>query len=65
MELAELRMVKAIKAIRLVSNLSNRANYDFTDADVRKVVGALSREVELLERRFKELGPRSDIEFKL
>lgn len=64
-ELAELRMVKAIKAVRLVGNLSNRAHYDFTDADVRKVIGALNREVEQLERRFKEPGSRSDIEFKL
>ncbi len=64
-ELAELRMVKAIKAIRLVGNLSNRAHYEFTEADVRKVVSTLNREVEQLERRFKELGTRSDIEFKL
>lgn len=64
-ELAELRMVKAIKAVRLVGNLSNRTHYDFTDADVRKVIGALNREVEQLERRFREQGSRSDIEFKL
>lgn len=64
-ELTELRMVKAIKCIRLVGNLSNRAHYEFTEADVRKIVGALNREVEQLERRFKELGPKSDIEFKL
>ena len=64
-EIAELRMVKAIKAIRLVGNLSNRAHYEFTDADVRKVITALNREVEQLERRFRETGPKSDIEFKL
>lgn len=64
-ELAELRMVKAIKAIRLVGNLSNRAHYEFNDPDVKKIIGALSREVEQLERRFKEIAPKSGIEFKL
>lgn len=64
-ELAELRMVKTIKAIRLVANLSNRTHYEFNESDVRKIVGALNREVEQLERRFKEIAPKSDIEFKL
>lgn len=64
-ELAELRMIKAIKAIRLVGNLSNRAHYEFSDADVRKIISTLSREIEQLERRFKEISPKSGIEFKL
>lgn len=64
-ELAQLRMVKAIKAIRLVGNLSNRAHYEFNDADVKKIIGALNREVEQLERRFKEIASKSGIEFKL
>lgn len=64
-ELAELRMVKAIKAMRLVGNLSNRTHYEFNDSDVRKIIAALHREVEQLERRFKEITPKSGIEFKL
>lgn len=64
-ELTELRMIKAMKAIRLVGNLSNRAHYEFNDADVRKIVSALNREIEQLERRFKETASRSGIEFKL
>jgi len=64
-ELAELRVVKAIKALRLVGNLSNRTHYDFSDADARKIVSALNREVEQLDRRFKDIASKSDIEFKL
>lgn len=63
--LAERRMVNAIRAVRIVGNLSNKAHYEFTDADVNKIVSTLQREVAQLERRFKEPSLRARIDFKL
>jgi ABC-type Fe3+-hydroxamate transport system substrate-binding protein len=50
-ELAQKRMGNAIKTIRLVGQLSNRAAYDYADADVKKIVAALQREVDDVEAK--------------
>lgn len=64
-KLAESRTANAIRAIRVIGNLSNRAHYEFTDADVRKIVAALNTEVDTLKRRFTEPSGRSSVNFKL
>lgn len=63
--IAEKRVGNALKAIRLVGNLSNRAAYDFDEADIKKIAGALSKEVEAMQRRFSETPAKNKIEFKL
>jgi hypothetical protein len=63
--LAESRTTNAIKAIRLIGNLSNRAHYDFTDTDVKKILGALGAEVDTLKRRFAETPTKASTGFKL
>ena len=63
--LAESRTTNAIKAIRLVGNLSNRAHYEFTESDVKKIIGALGGEVEGLRQRFSETPTKTAPAFKL
>lgn len=63
--LAESRTANAMRSIRVIGNLSNRSHYDFTDADIRKILTALSGEVEALKRRFSEPAGRSSVSFRL
>jgi uncharacterized protein YceH (UPF0502 family) len=63
--LAEARVSKAMKAIRVVGNLSNRSNYEYSDADVRRIVKALQSELSALEARFQQSDKKSQPEFKL
>jgi hypothetical protein len=63
--LAERRTVNAIKAIRVLGKLGNRSAYEFDDADVRKIVNALSRELENLKARMSATGRKNAVEFKL
>ena len=51
-ELANKRVSKALKSIQLIGNLSNRSNYDYTEADVAKVIRALQEEVAACRKRF-------------
>lgn len=64
-KLAESRTSNAIKAIRVIGKLGNRNAYDYDDADVRKIVKALSEEVEALKNRMKTTKPSDGVDFKL
>jgi ribosomal protein L7/L12 len=64
-ELAESRTKNAIKAIRVIAKLGNKNAYDFTEADVKKIVAALNREVEALKARMLSTGGKETVEFKL
>ena len=50
-ELGTKRVNKAIKDIRLIGNLSNKANYEYTEEDVRKIMKALRDAVTEAETR--------------
>ena len=58
-ELGTKRVNKAINEIRLVGNLSNKANYDYTEADVRQIMKALRDAVTEAESRFKKSQGKS------
>ena len=64
-DLAESRTKNAIKAIRVISKLGNKNAYEFTEADVKKIVTALNREVEALKARMLSTGGKEAVEFKL
>jgi len=64
-QLAQSRTVNAIRAIRVIGKLGNKSHYDYTDADVKKIVGALSRELEALKARMSDQGGKAEVEFKL
>lgn len=64
-ELAERRTVNAIKAIRVIGKLGNRSHYEYTAADVKKIVGALNREVEAFKIRMLSSGSKESVDFQL
>lgn len=64
-QLAGSRTVNAIKAIRVIGKLGNRSAYDYTEADVKKIASALSKEIEALKARMLSTGARETIEFEL
>jgi len=50
--LAKNRGERALKDIQLVGNLSDRNNYDYTDADVKKLFSVLDEELKIAKARF-------------
>lgn len=64
-ELAERRTVNAIRAIRVIGKLGNPHAYEYDESDVRKIVKALTAEVEALRSRMTTTKASSDVEFKL
>jgi len=63
--LAESRVNRAIKDIRLIGNLSNKSNYSYEEADVNKIIRALTSELNDLKLTFGKKGGGSSSEFKL
>jgi hypothetical protein len=63
--LAESRVTKALKSIKVIGNLSNKANYEYTDQDINKIINALQAEINVLKSRFKNKGNSETVEFKL
>lgn len=64
-DLAEKRTINAIKAIRIIGKLGNRSAYEYDDEDVKKIIKALTDEVEALKTRMKSTKRSDGIEFKL
>ena len=64
-ELAQSRTVNAIKAIRVIGKLGNRSAYEYTEADVKKIASALSREIEALRARMLRSGSKDSVDFSL
>jgi len=63
--LAENRTVNAIKAIRIIGKLGNPNAYEYSEADVRKIVKALTSEIEAMKKRMTSTKPSDDVDFKL
>jgi ribosomal protein L7/L12 len=64
-ELAESRTINAIKAIRVIGKLGNRSAYEYSEADVKKIASALSREIEALKSRMLQSGSKESVDFTL
>jgi hypothetical protein len=64
-ELAENRTRNAIKAIRVIGKLGNRSAYEYSEADVRKIASALSREIDALKARMLRTGGKESVDFSL
>lgn len=63
--LAEKRTSNALHAIRVIGNLANKSNYEYTDADIKRITKTLEQEVKDLKTRFENSGAKSRPEFKL
>ena len=64
-QLAENRTRNAIKAIRTIAKLGNRNAYDYSDADVKRIAGALGREIDALKDRMLSTDGKEVVDFKL
>lgn len=64
-KLAESRTINAIRAIRVIGKLGNKSHYQYDDTDVKKIVAALTKEIEALRARMTDQGSRVAVEFKL
>ena len=64
-QLAEKRTRNAIKAIRVIAKLGNKNAYEYSEVDVKKIAGALNREVEALRARMSSSGGKETVDFKL
>jgi len=64
-ELAERRTRNAIKAIRVIAKLGNKSAYEFSESDVRKIAGALSKEIDALKVKMLATGGNDSVDFKL
>jgi hypothetical protein len=64
-ELAENRTKNAIKAIRVIAKLGNKSAYEYTEADVKKIAAALSKEIDALRARMLSTGGKESVDFTL
>ncbi|MEA2875555.1 MAG: hypothetical protein QOF14_751 [Hyphomicrobiales bacterium] len=64
-ELAEKRTKNAIKTIRVIAKLGNKNAYDYSETDVKRIAGALTREIEALKARMTSSGGKETVDFKL
>lgn len=63
--LAEGRTQSALEAIRKLGNLSNRRAYEYSDADVKKIIKALRDATSDIERKFGTTSSDAADRFKL
>lgn len=50
--IAEARTNKILDMIKLLGNCSSKSNYEYTDEDVRKIFGAIEREIKNTKAKF-------------
>ena len=43
-----------MKAIRIIGKLGNKSHYEYEEKDIKKIVGALSKEIEALRRKLSD-----------
>lgn len=48
------RTNKVINYIRLLGNCSNKNNYEYSEADVKKIFSAIEKELKLSKSKFEE-----------
>ena len=50
--IAEARTNKILEMMRLLGNCSSKSNYDYTDEDIKKIFGALEKELKNTKNKF-------------
>jgi len=63
--LAEARTNKILDMLKLLGNCSSKANYDYSDEDVRKIFGTLERELKNTRAKFSSSDNRKEERFTL
>lgn len=54
--LATKRTTNVLTALRVLGNCANRGQYEYTDADVRKIFDAIETQVKTIKAKFREPG---------
>ena len=62
--LAEMRTNKILKMMQLLGNCSSKANYEYTEEDVKKIFNDLEKELKNTKNKFLGLDQK-DNTFKL
>lgn len=50
--IAEARTNKILEMMRLLGNCSSKANYEYSDEDIKKIFGTLEKELKNTKNRF-------------
>lgn len=58
--LAEARTNKILEMMRLLGNCSSKANYEYTDEDIKKIFNALDREIKNTKNRFLGIDTKEE-----
>ena len=49
----------------MIAKLGNRSAYEYTEADVKKIANALSKEIDALKARMLSTGGKEAVDFRL
>ena len=63
--LAEARTNKILDMMKLLGNCSSKSNYDYTDEDVKKIFGALEKELKNTKSKFNGTDIQKEDRFTL
>lgn len=63
--LAEARTNKILDMMKLLGNCSSKTNYEYTEEDVKKIFGAIEREMKNTKARFNGTDTQKDDRFTL
>lgn len=58
--IAEARTNKILEMLRLLGNCSSKGNYDYTEEDIKKIFGALEKELKNTKNRFLGLDAKEE-----
>ncbi|SMC65645.1 hypothetical protein SAMN06296952_2169 [Oscillospiraceae bacterium] len=58
--LAEARTNKILDMLQLLGNCSSKANYDYTDEDVKQIFGAIEKELKNTKNKFLGIEQKSE-----
>lgn len=63
--LAEARTNKILDMMKLLGNCSSKSNYEYTEEDVRKIFGAIEREMKNARAKFNGSDTQKEDRFTL
>lgn len=58
--IAEARTNKILTMLRLLGNCSSKANYEYTEKDIRQIFGVLEREIRNTRNRFMGIDAKEE-----
>lgn len=58
--IAEARTNKILEMMRLLGNCSSKGNYEYSEEDIKKIFGALERELKNTKNKFLGLDAKEE-----